>query len=91
MHIGFDRPGHEESLAKADKALIGVDADPEDICKFLKPYRFDGGDLHWMPEASLLLALSRTLTVFSKCSPILNSAVPTSPAAVAATLSFVIS
>ena len=47
VDIGLDRLRHEEGLAEPDEALVGVDAQPEEVGELLEPDGFDGGDLHF--------------------------------------------
>jgi hypothetical protein len=46
VDIGLDRLRREEGLAEANEALIGVDAQPDEVGELVEPDRLDGGDLH---------------------------------------------
>ena len=46
VDLSLDRRDRVEGLAQADEALVGVDADPEDVGELAETDRLDRGDFH---------------------------------------------
>ena len=50
VDVGLDRLGRHEGLAEAGEALVGMDAQPEEVAELREPDRFERGDLHGSPQ-----------------------------------------